>query len=157
MESRLVRTCLYLQAVGFHGPVWVKPSSNPGFDPHSLLLVLLLEPFLWPGQRSYWQRPKQRIPWMLQTSLQSLPLNPLLHSAVSMFSLFRFSPFMYQLKLLGALHVPSKLHLSLSLVFPNTIFTSYGNVSKFSFVVHHCFYLLYAIITKNEKCIICLI
>lgn len=136
---------------GCQGPwTWMGQaiSSNPGPDSHSLLLVLLLEPFFLAKQRSDWQRPRQRTFWILQTCLHSWPLNPLLPSAVSTFSLFRFSLLMHQLKLLRALHEPSKLHPSLSLVFPNTNLTWYGNFSKFTFVVCHCFYLLYIMIKK---------
>lgn len=149
MENSLVRTCLYLQAVRAHGPEWVKPS--PAILDLTLIPCCLFfswNHFFWPRQRSDWQRPRQRTFWILQTCLHSWPLNPLLPSAVSTFSLFRFSLLMHQLKLLRALHEPSKLHPSLSLVFPNTNLTWYGNFSKFTFVVCHCFYLLYIMIKK---------
>lgn len=152
MESSLVRTCLYLQATNrSHGPVWVKPS------PASLDLTLIhcCLFFSWNhffGQgRDLIGKDQSKEHLECFRPLCELPLNPLHNSAVSTFILFRFSLLMYQLKLLRALHVPSKFHLSLSLVFPDTILTWYGNVSKFSFIVCHCFYLLYTIITKMKS------
>lgn len=150
-----MRTCLYLQALGSQGPVWVKLSQGIlGLTLIHCCLFFSWNHFFTGHGRDLICKDQGKERFGYFNRLHSLPLNPLLHSAESTFSLFRFSLLIEELKLFSALRVPSEIHLSLSLVFPNIILTLYGNASKVSFVVCHCFCLPY-IMLKNEKCIIC--